>query len=71
MLEGVKEASYSVAFEITLMQSAMIQASYIKLTGVISLLSTLVLASPPTHVITMHITITYIIQLHMSYYSVH
>ena len=30
LLEGVKEASYSVAFEITLMQSAMIQASYIK-----------------------------------------
>ena len=32
MLEGVKEANYFVAFEITLMQRAMIQASYIMLT---------------------------------------
>ena len=32
MLGGVKEANYVVAFEITLMQRAMIQASYIMLT---------------------------------------
>ena len=43
MLGGVKEANYFVAFEITLMQRAMIQASYIMLTRVISLLLTLVL----------------------------
>ena len=41
MLGGVKEANYFVAFEITLMQRAMIQASYI--TRVISLLLTLIL----------------------------
>ena len=52
MLGGVKEAYYFVAFEITLMQGAMIQASYIMLTRVISLLLTLVLA-PWTCVITM------------------
>ena len=46
MLGGVKEANYFVAFEITLMQRAMIQASYIMLTRVhvISLLLTLVLS---------------------------
>ena len=38
MLEGVKKANYFVAFEITLMQRAMIQSSYIMLTHVISLL---------------------------------
>ena len=43
MLGGVKEANYFIAFEITLMQRAMIQASYIMLTRVISLLLTLVL----------------------------
>ena len=43
MMGGVKEADYFVAFEITLMQRAMIQASYIMLTRVISLLLTLVL----------------------------
>ena len=43
MLGGVKGANYFVAFEITLMQRAMIQASYIMLTRVISLLLTLVL----------------------------
>ena len=42
MLGGVKEANYFIAFEITLMQGAMIQASYIMLTRVISLLLTLV-----------------------------
>ena len=40
---GAKEANYFIAFEITLMQRAMIQASYIMLTHVISLLLTLVL----------------------------
>ena len=35
MLGGVKEANYFIAFEITLMQKAMIQASYIMLTPVI------------------------------------
>ena len=39
----VKKANYFIAFEITLMQRAMIQASYIMLTRVISLLLTLVL----------------------------
>ena len=53
MLEGVKEANYFVAFKITLMQRAMIQASYIMLTCVVSLLLTLVLAVHWTHVITM------------------
>ena len=43
MLGGVKEVDYFVAFEITLMQRAIIQASYIMLTRVISLLLTLVL----------------------------
>ena len=38
MLGGVKEANYIIAFEITLMQRAMIQASYVMLTGVISLI---------------------------------
>ena len=38
MLGDVKEANYSIAFEITLIQRAMIQASYIMLTHVISLL---------------------------------
>ena len=49
MLGGVKEANYFVAFEITLMQRAMIQASYIVLTRVIPLLLTLILvcASDP------------------------
>ena len=32
MLGGVKEVNYFIAFEITLMQRAMIQASYIMLT---------------------------------------
>ena len=41
MLGGVKEANYFIAFEITLMQKAMIQASYIMLTPVIPLLLTL------------------------------
>ena len=41
MLGGVKEANYFVAFEITLMQRATIQASCIMLTRVISLLLTL------------------------------
>ena len=36
MLRGVKEVNYFIAFEITLMQRAMIQASYIMLTRVIS-----------------------------------
>ena len=44
MLGGVKKANYFVPFEITLMQRAMIQASYIMLTRVISLLLTLVLS---------------------------
>ena len=39
MLGGVKEANYFVPFEITLMQRAMIQASYIMLTRVILLLT--------------------------------
>ena len=43
MLGGVKEPNYFVPFEITLMQRAMIQASYIMLTCVILLL-TLVLS---------------------------
>ena len=43
--EVFKEANYFIAFEITLMQRAMIQASYIMLTRVISLLLTLVLGS--------------------------
>ena len=43
MQGGVKEANCFIAFEITLMQRAMIQASYIMLTRVISLLLTLVL----------------------------
>ena len=43
MLGGVKEVSYFIAFEITLLQRAMIQASYIMLTHVISLLLTLIL----------------------------
>ena len=42
MLGGVKE-DYFIAFEITLMQRAMIQASYIMLTCVISLLLALIL----------------------------
>ena len=42
---GVKEANYFIAFEITLMERAMIQASYIMLTCVISLLLTLVLGA--------------------------
>ena len=37
MLGGVKEANYFIAFEITLMHRAMIQASYVMLTRVISL----------------------------------
>ena len=41
MLRGVKEDNYFIAFEIILMQRAMIQASYIMLTHVISLLLTL------------------------------
>ena len=41
MLGGVKEANYLIASEITLMQSAKIQVSYIMLTHVISLLLTL------------------------------
>ena len=53
MLRGVKEANYFIAFEITLMQRAMIQVSYIMLTHVISLLLTLVPAVPLTPVITM------------------
>ena len=44
MLGGVKETNYFVAFEFTLMQRAIIQASYIMLTRVISLLLTLVLS---------------------------
>ena len=36
MLGGVKEVNYFMAFEITLMQRAMIQASYIMLCRVIS-----------------------------------
>ena len=32
MLGGVKEANYIIAFEITLMKRAMIQASYVMLT---------------------------------------
>ena len=36
MLEGVKEANYFIAFEITLMQRAKIQASYNTFTRVIS-----------------------------------
>ena len=36
MLGGVKEVNYFIAFEITLMQRAMIQASYIMLCCVIS-----------------------------------
>ena len=40
----VKEANYFIAFEISLMQRAMIQASYIMLTHVMSLLLTLVLS---------------------------
>ena len=48
------EANYFIAFEITLMQRAMIQASYIMLTCVRSLLLTLISAVPPqTCVITM------------------
>ena len=43
MLGGVKKANYFVPIEITLMQGAMMQASYIMLTRVISLLLTLVL----------------------------
>ena len=43
MLGGVKEVSYFIAFEITLLQRAMIQASHIMLTRVISLLLTLIL----------------------------
>ena len=35
MLGGVKEANYFIAFEITLMQRDMIQASYIMLTRVV------------------------------------
>ena len=35
MLGGVKEANYFIAFEIILMQRAMIQASYIMLTRVV------------------------------------
>ena len=46
MLGGVKKANYFIAFEITLIQRAMIQTSYIMLTCVISLLLTLVLAVP-------------------------
>ena len=42
MLGGVKKANYFIAFEITLMQRAMKQASYVMLTHVISLLLTLV-----------------------------
>ena len=41
MLGGVKEANYFIAFEITLMQRAMIQASIITPTRVISSLLTL------------------------------
>ena len=40
MLEGVKEGNYFIAFEITLMQRAMIQASYIMLCRVISVINT-------------------------------
>ena len=36
MLGGVKEANYFIAFEITLMQRAMIQASYIMLDIIIN-----------------------------------
>ena len=36
MLGGVKEVNYFIAFGITLMQRALIQASYIMLTRVIS-----------------------------------
>ena len=43
MLGGVEEANYFIAFEIILMQRAMIQAGYIMLTHVVSLLFTLVL----------------------------
>ena len=39
MLGNVKEANYFIAFEITLMQRAMVQASYIMLTCVVSLLT--------------------------------
>ena len=53
MLGRVKEANFFIAFEITLMQTAMIQASCIMLTCVISLLLTLSSAAPPTPVITM------------------
>ena len=42
ILGDVKEANYSLAFEITLIQRAMIQASYNTFTCVISLLLTLV-----------------------------
>ena len=44
MLGGVKEVNYFIAFEITLMQRAMIQASFIMLTRVISFLLTLILS---------------------------
>ena len=43
MLGGVKEANYLIAFEVTLMQKAMIKASDIMLTCVISFLLTLFL----------------------------
>ena len=36
MVGGIKEVNYFIAFEITLMKGAMIQASYIMLTRVIS-----------------------------------
>ena len=39
MLGSVKEANYFITFEITLMQRALIQASYIMLTHVILLLT--------------------------------
>ena len=40
MLGGVEEADYFIAFEIILMQRAMIQASYIMLTHVVSVIYT-------------------------------
>ena len=48
MLGGIKEGNYFIAFEITVIQRAMIQAICIMLTHVMSLLLTLSSAVPYT-----------------------